>query len=233
MFKQEPLHRPGYSLVRYRSNVGRIYVDERTEQQFMSVTTFLSFTSDESDTGLADWRARVGEAEANKISKRSRDRGTELHTAAEKFVTNQPFKIFSPDTRFIFNSLKPQIEKHLSVVYGTEVPLRSFALGLAGTTDLIGEWDGHDSIIDWKNSNEEKKLEGIESYMLQSLIYALMYREMYGQEITQLVVPVFCVKAESKIFIGNPQSYWSALNKRFVIYKQKIAATPIILGERE
>lgn len=52
-----------------------------------SITTVLSILSRES---IAKWRARVGAAEANRISHRASTRGTSVHEIIEKYVNNDP-----------------------------------------------------------------------------------------------------------------------------------------------
>ena len=68
------------------------------------------------------------------------------------------------------------------------MPLYSKALGCAGRTDLIAEYNGIPSIIDFKTSRKPKKLEWIENYILQTTIYSMMFERMYKMSIPQLAI---------------------------------------------
>ena len=85
-------------------------------------------------------------------------------------------------------------------VWGTEVSLYSTEL-YAGTTDLIGLHDGIPSIMDFKNSLKEKKLEWIEDYFLQLAAYALSHNEMHGTNIQRGVIMIATRDAKYQEFI--------------------------------
>jgi genome maintenance exonuclease 1 len=53
-----------------------------------SVTTVISAMSPKD--GIAEWRARVGEAEADRISTHAKTRGTAVHALAERYLLNDP-----------------------------------------------------------------------------------------------------------------------------------------------
>ena len=61
---------------------GRTYFTP--DGDFPSITTLLGKTSD-NQVWLQKWRERVGEEEANRISKEATDRGTLIHEYAEKY----------------------------------------------------------------------------------------------------------------------------------------------------
>ena len=61
-------------LKRLDKEVGRFYQDSN-ENSVPSVTTVLSNTSDKSDS-IQQWRKKVGETEANRITKQSTDIGS-------------------------------------------------------------------------------------------------------------------------------------------------------------
>ena len=52
---------------------------------------------------------------------------------------------------------------------GVELPLYSSTIGVAGRCDLIAEWDGVLSVIDFKSSTSPKKREWVTPYFLQAL----------------------------------------------------------------
>jgi len=55
----------------------------------------------------------------------------------------------------------------------------------SGTTDLVGEYKGNPSIMDYKQTNKPKKEEWVEDYYLQLMAYALAHNEVYGTEIRE------------------------------------------------
>jgi len=55
-----------------------------------SVTTVLGQTKDQQS--LRDWRARIGDLEADKIVNTASQRGTAMHTYLEKYLANTGYK---------------------------------------------------------------------------------------------------------------------------------------------
>ena len=108
--------------------------------RYPSITTVLSILSREA---IQEWRARVGEEEANKISRVASSRGTAVHDLLEKYVDNDPdyAKGVMPHILQSFHDVKEQLDTKLSKVYAQEAPLYSEHLGLAGRVDCVGVWD--------------------------------------------------------------------------------------------
>lgn len=163
-----------------------------------SVTSVLSEKLDK--TFLLEWRARVGEEEAKRISTQASRRGTAVHNIAERYVLNEE-KYYSDKEMPIniesFKPIKKILDKHVDNILGVELPLSSKALGVAGRTDLVAEYDGKPSVIDFKTSKKPKKKEWIENYFLQSTIYSMMFERMYSISIPQFVV-IITVDEESE-----------------------------------
>ena len=174
----------GYeNLDRTESPDGRRYLT-LDGNAYPSVTTVLGVLSRES---IAEWRAKVGEEAANKISLKATTRGTAVHSIIEKYMNNEPdyAEGFLPHVVQSLHNLKPLIDKHVTKVYGQEVPLYSDHLKLAGTCDAIVEWDGVPTIVDWKTSRRPKKKANISSYFMQLAAYAVMWEERTGMPINQ------------------------------------------------
>ena len=166
------------------TDTGRFYVNESGDR-FPSVTTFLGAMLDKS--GLDEWRARVGEEEANRATNRGARRGTALHLVCEKYVLNEPLPAMMPSVQMLFAQVKPVLDKRLNSVIACEVPLMSNHLRLGGRCDLVCRFDGKRSILDFKTSNWAKDMQMLEGYFIQEAAYAIMYEECYGTPITQLV----------------------------------------------
>jgi len=174
-----------------------------------SVTTAISDASDK--TALYEWRAKVGEAEANKISTQAANRGTALHTICEHYLLNKEKMKMPPNTMpvnvFTFKQIRPYIDGCLDNIYGIEARLYSYELKAAGTADCIADWNGIPSIIDFKTSRKEKKEEWIENYFLQATTYALMFEERIGICIPQIVILIAVDDQEPQIFIKHKLGY--------------------------
>ena len=67
----------------------------------------------------------------------------------------------------------------------------SDSLGLAGTSDLVADYQGELSIIDWKTATYIKKEEIMLSYILQGTAYSRMLYELYGMIPKNIVICSF------------------------------------------
>ena len=170
-----------------------------------SITTVLSYFKKE---GIQAWRNRVGEVEANRISKQASNRGTNVHTLCEKYLNNDTsyHKGAFPDALEMFNTIKSVLNRINNIHY-QECGLYSTMLGVAGRVDCIGEFDGVLSVIDFKTSRKLKTTEQIEDYYMQECFYALAYEELIGQPIHQLVTIMAVENEEPAIFI-QPTKTW-------------------------
>ena len=155
-----------------------------------SVTTILSRTKDK--TFLKEWRARVGEAKAEKIISDSSQIGTALHLYIEHYVNEHAYKDLT-DIGIQAGKMAQVIIDHddglkkVSEVWGSEVHLY-YPGKFAGTTDMVGVYDGRPTIIDFKQTNRPKKREWVQDYLMQLAAYAAAHNAMFDTEIEQGVV---------------------------------------------
>jgi genome maintenance exonuclease 1 len=179
---------PQISLTTQTINGQRYYVLPDGVTKLKSVTTILSEKLDK--TALLEWRKRVGEEEANRISAQSTRRGNSIHKIAERYVLNEEniYQNEMPVNVESFQPIKSALDDHVDNILGVELPLCSKALGCAGRTDLVAEYDGKVSIIDFKTSKKLKKEEWIESYFLQSTVYSMMFERIYSIAVPQIVI---------------------------------------------
>ena len=154
LFEHEEIDLGYKKLDRVTSDSGRVYTDP-DNNPYPSITTVLSILSEK---GIAAWRARVGEEEANRISKQATDRGTAVHETIEYYIAGElqrgTCETPMPHILEMFYSIKPTIDAALTKVYAQEAPLYSKHLGVAGTVDCVGVWNGKNSVIDWKTSKK-------------------------------------------------------------------------------
>ena len=176
-------------------------------RKFRSVTTVLSDKLDK--TALLEWRKKVGEEEAQKISTQAARRGTAVHSIAERYVLNEEDYIRDsmPSGIDSFNSLKTLLDKHVDNVLGVETPLYSTTLNTAGRCDLIAEFDGVPSVIDFKTSRRTKKEEWIESYFLQTTCYSMMFERLYNISIPQIAILIAVDHEEPQLFVKDRSKY--------------------------
>lgn len=197
---------------------GRHYVDP-DGNRYPSITTVLSILSREA---IQKWRERVGEEEANRISRVASSRGTTIHNIIEKYIANDPEYLQGemPHNIQTFKDIQPIVDQNLSKIYSIEAPLYSKHLGVAGRVDCVGVWNGKDSIIDWKTSRKEKKKEWISNYFMQAAAYAIMWEERTGKPIKQLVVAI-AGDMGPQIFIEDRDNYTEELINTITKYKRE------------
>lgn len=165
-----------------------------------SVTTIIGEKSDK--TALMEWKKRVGEEEAQKISTQAAVRGTAMHTICERYLLNEEHypRSAMPSNIDSFKKIRPFIDRNIDKVYGLESPLYSYTLKTAGRTDCIASWNGVPTIVDFKTSRKLKKPEWIENYFIQATTYALMCEERTGLHIPQLVILISVDHEDPQLF---------------------------------
>jgi genome maintenance exonuclease 1 len=182
-----------------------------------SVTTVLGAMKKDA---IMAWRKRVGEAEANRVSKKATGRGTNVHTLCERYLNNEDMGTMMPDALEMFLSLKPLLNKIDNIHY-QEQALWSKQLGLAGRVDCIGEYNGVLSIIDFKTSRKIKTKVQIEDYFWQTAAYALMYEEMIGLPINNLVIIMAVEDEQPLVFEEKTEDHIDGLVKAIQFYKNQ------------
>lgn len=200
------LWNPTWKLIREdNTDKGRLYRSE-SGKSFPSVTTVLDWNKKDS---LIEWRKRVGEEEANRISRTAANRGTKLHAVCESYLQNEPldFKKLSFLTIDLFKSIQPILDERLDDVLAIELQMYSEHLGLAGTVDCVAKFDGKNSIIDFKTSSKPKKQEWIDNYFMQTACYAVMFEERTGVPIPNLVILIAVEASEPQLFIQKRNNW--------------------------
>ena len=182
---------------RVNKKQGRHY-DVGGTRPLPSVTTVLDKTADKS--ALVEWRKRVGEKEATKITTQSAGVGNKMHLNLEEFIRDGK----EPDGNYFSRALANLIIKkglvNVDEVWALEAPL--FLTDLyAGTVDCVGVHNGVPAIIDFKNARKDKKKEWIEDYFLQLVAYAEAHNEMFGTEIKKGVIMMGCHSGAYQEFV--------------------------------
>ena len=190
-----------------------------------SVTTILGKTKDQQF--IKDWKAKVGEQEAERIKNLSSNRGTAMHKFLEHYILGTGYD----DLTELGQTAKPMAEKVIEMGlapveewYGSEVTL--YYPGLyAGSTDLVCLHNGLETIVDFKQSNRPKKKEWIEDYYLQIAAYAMAHDYVHGSQIRQGVI-MMCTPdlyyQEFRITDHELRSYKHKFLKRLDMYHELI-----------
>jgi len=162
------------------------------QEKLPSVTSILQATqSEEKKASLANWKARVGVTEANRIKNDASSRGTSMHNFLEKYLLGQLnlelLEVENKSKKMADEIIEQGIKGKLSEVWGTEATLY-YPGKYAGTCDAVGVYEGLETIIDFKQSNKPKKEEWIEDYYLQLGAYSLAHNVVHNSKITQGIV---------------------------------------------
>lgn len=186
------------SLERIDGDSGRLY-RLPDGSKVPSVTTVLGWVKKDS---LVEWRKKVGEDVANKIATSAANRGTKVHAVCEDYLHNKEIVVKDLDvlTYDMFSSIKDEVD-HIDNVLGIELQLFSEHLGLAGTVDVIADYKGKRSIIDFKTSTKPKRIEWIDNYFMQTAIYAVMYEERTGTPVNNLVIIIAVEGTDRQVFV--------------------------------
>jgi len=162
------------------------------QEKLPSVTSILQATqSEEKKASLANWKARVGVAEANKIKNDASSRGTSMHSFLEKYLLGQLnlelLEVENKSKKMADEIIEQGIKNKLSEIWGTEATLY-YPGKYAGTCDAVGIYEGQETIIDFKQSNRPKKEEYVDEYYHQLGAYSLAHNTVYNSRITQGIV---------------------------------------------
>jgi len=200
-------------------------------KRYPSITTVLSALN---PAWLGEWKERVGEAEAKRISGYATRRGNLIHKIFEEFLLkgSVDLKRLMPDVRQMARQTLPLLEQ-INRVVGIELPLYSHQLEIAGTTDCIGEWNGVLSVIDFKNSKHMKTAADIPQYFAQCAGYAQMFEECYSIPIKQVVVVIAVEDFPGVAYVERAEDHRAFLKNAIDSYwtKNEKAKEPMGMGE--
>lgn len=188
-------------LVRVDSPNGRVY-QTPSGKSYPSVTSVLGILGKKE---IMEWRARVGEEEANRVSARAARRGTAVHTLCENYLLNKEVEP-GPFDLETFNSIRPFLDR-INNIHCLETQLYSDYLQVAGTVDCIAEFDGKTSIIDFKTSKRIKTRDDIHGYFMQTSAYAVMFEERTGIPVGKLVI-IMSVDDEKPLLFVEKRDDW-------------------------
>jgi ATP-dependent exoDNAse (exonuclease V) beta subunit len=185
--------------IQHQTKNGKRFYETPAGELYPSITSILG---EFSKASIQAWRKRVGAEEANKVSGKASRRGTRLHSVCESYIQNDDGFLTGelPHITELFKTIEPFLER-IDNVHGVELGLYSDHFGVAGRTDLIAEFDGKLSVIDYKTSNRTKKKEWCESYFAQCAFYAVAYEELTKIPVPQVVVIIAVDNEQPQLFV--------------------------------
>ena len=179
---------------------GRRY-ETPTGNLYPSVTTILQ---KKAAPWIAKWRERVGEEEANRISRVAATRGTKIHKLCENALRNEDedkSKLSILDQE-MYNAFRPLLDD-IDNVRAIEQSMYSDHLRLGGQADCIAEYNGTLSIIDFKTSRKRKTRSSCYDYFIQCSAYAIMFEERTGIPVSQSVIIMAMEESEPAVFTAT------------------------------
>ena len=186
--------------------------DEETLLRLVSIT---SVTSHYNKEIFVKWRKRVGEEEANRVTKSATRRGTDMHTLTECHLKNIELPKVPPISEFLFKISKGTL-KNIDNIHALETSLYSKQLGIAGTVDCIAEYEGELAIIDFKTSKKPKPRNWIENYFVQCAAYGCMLYEMTGIPVKKFVIIMACENGECVVYEERDKSKYIKLLTEYI-----------------
>ena len=157
------------------------------------------------EDAIKQWRSRVGNEEANRVSTKASNRGTRIHTLCEGFLKGESVEPDMFDTE-LWNSMKPYVDK-IDNIHALESKLYSDKLQVAGTVDCIGEYEGVLNIIDFKTSGKPKDINNIQHYFLQATAYSVMFEELTGIVVPDITILIGVDHDKPQIFQQKRSSF--------------------------
>jgi ATP-dependent exoDNAse (exonuclease V) beta subunit len=192
-------------------------------QIYTGITTILAATrSEEEVQRFKDWEKEVGFAEAQRVRRKSTQRGKLLHKQIEGYLNGASQEPIEQDTEQhnYWQSIQPVLEKI------KEAHLVEGAVwhpsGFAGVVDALVNYDGQLWVCDWKTSKKLKRWNWIQDYCLQVAAYTAAINRVYqghGVRVAQAMIAIALPDTEAQVFQIEQEDlmeYWE-------IFKQRLA----------
>lgn len=158
------------------------------EGEASSVTTILGELP---NPIIEAWRKRVGDEEADRISKEATDIGTFMHDTLECILKEETPPVPSNELEEMASMMSKPIKmiglRNVTELWGVEEALHLSNV-YAGRSDIIGQYKNIPSIMDFKTSKRRKPDEYLHHYKMQLSAYALAFEDMFGESINQGVL---------------------------------------------
>ena len=190
----------------FEGDIGRFY--ETPDGNFPSVTTVLKAASD--NTFLAEWRARVGDAEADRISKESTDIGSYMHYLYEcHYQKEDPRPAVTPEekiAKMMFRASVAGMDAKIAEMVAMEEAVWSKKFRVAGRFDMLAvDHEDRLVLVDFKTTKKDKQRRDIENYRLQLAFYRVMIKETLNLDVDYMMVYMVNREGFAKTFRFMPE----------------------------
>lgn len=187
----------------------RFYLTESGD--FPSVTTWLKTIVDQ--TGLENWKKRVGEETAELVAATAASRGSVVHSLVEQYLDNKTLPKMMPNERELFEKARPVLDDLVETVYGLEFAVYHTKLGLAGRVDQFVKIMDEDMVLDLKTGTENKPEPWLQGYYFQAALYSFMLSCMTGRTLKRFAILYVSNEYRPKVIIRPVAKYLSKLSK--------------------
>ena len=92
------------------------------EEELIKMVSITSVTSHFNKEIFVKWRKRVGNEEADRVTKAATGRGTDMHTLTEHYLKNENLPEVRPISDFLFKIAKGHLNK-INNIYALEGPV--------------------------------------------------------------------------------------------------------------
>ena len=191
------------------------YYSVPDEDELLKLVSITSITSHYNKEIFTNWRKRVGNETADRITKAATSRGTDMHTLTENYLKNAELPPVQPMAEFLFKISKSKL-KHINNIHALEGSLYSKQLGIAGTVDCIAEYENELAIIDFKTSKKPKPREWIDHYFVQCMAYGCMLYELTGIPVKKLVIIMACDNGECVVYEERDKAKYIKLLTKYI-----------------
>jgi PD-(D/E)XK nuclease superfamily len=175
------------------------YYKVKDKEEYVKLVSITSVTSHFNKEIFLNWRKKVGDEEADKITKAATSRGTDMHTLVENYLYNKELPQVQPLSDLLFKISRTELDK-INNIYALEGSLYSLQLGIAGTVDCIAEYNGELAIIDFKTSKKPKPRAWIEHYFVQCAAYSCMFYELTDIPVKKYVILMACENGDCVVY---------------------------------
>ena len=192
------------------------YYSVPDDDELLKLVSITSVTSHFNKEIFINWRKKVGNETADKITKAATTRGTDMHTLTEHYLKNdEELPMVPPISEFLFKIAKNHLNR-IDNIHTLEGSLYSKQLGIAGTVDCIAEYNNELSIIDFKTSKKPKPREWVEHYFVQAMAYGCMLYELTGISVKKLVIIMACENGECVVYEEYDKSKYIKLLGKYI-----------------
>ena len=143
---------------------------------------------------------------------RAARRGKSTHKLVEQYLKGETPSERSVLPLGMFRLMKPYLDQ-VNNIHMIEQIMYSKKLTVAGQVDCIAEYNGKLSVIDFKTANKERQESWIGNYFEQTTAYAVMYEELFGTPIEQIVILIAGEDGSMVPYIKEKKDYLPQLKK--------------------